>query len=162
MSLNKFTDITEEHKWMNINCNSLVVNGNPVIPLVSNSYSSTPTPLTLDLTLLPAIGYYNVSSTGLKTFLTLTARLSGVLSNVRNRIDFLLPLPTGYVGLVGGTVVLTGSCVDATTGLNFQSVSSNVNPSNTSQFYILFNNQTAISGTFIINVSLTTEVSPTI
>ena len=23
MSLNKFTDITEEHKWMNINCNNL-------------------------------------------------------------------------------------------------------------------------------------------
>ena len=73
-------------------------------------------------------------------------------------MEFLVNIPTGYVGSAGEVVVFTGQAVDSTTGVLYNAVSSNVNPSNTNQLYLLLNNPTTITGTFIINVSLTTEI----
>jgi|SRR5271165_2045144 len=42
MSLNKFTDATVPHPWMNINCNSISVNGNPVVK--SSAVATGPKP----------------------------------------------------------------------------------------------------------------------
>ncbi len=142
-------------------CKSMIINGNSFIPTFSNIYSSIPTAVSLDLTLLNANGFFSIipSSTGLRKFITLTARLSGVLSVAKTRMEFLLNLPTGYIGFTTEVVVLNGQAVDPTTGLNFQAVSSNIVPTNRNQVYILLNNPDAIDGTFTINVSITTEVS---
>lgn len=141
-------------------CKSIIINGGSFIPTFSNTYDSIPTALSLDLTLFNAIGFFTITpnSTGLRKFITLSARLSGVQSVARNRMEFLLNLPTGYSGSIGEVVVLNGQAVSITTGLNFQAVSSNINPSNVNQVYVLLNSPVDIDGNFTINVSITTEV----
>jgi hypothetical protein len=160
MSLNHVYKNSALSQNFDLGCRSIVISGNSFSPPVSNSYSSTPIELSPNLELGNATGYYTVtsSSTGRK-FITLTAKLTGVVNVATNVIDFILRLPTGYKGLVGNAVILTGDGAEASTGLVFKAFASNINPSNTSQAYLLFINSTAISGTFTFNLSITTEVT---
>jgi hypothetical protein len=93
MSLNKFTDINEEHKWMNLNCNSLKVNGTTVAS--GSVYSPVKTSLTAGvniISLAPEISYLLNQDYMTLTLLDFTIVVAAPLPD----LSILIPLPNTY------------------------------------------------------------------
>ena len=131
MSLNKFTDINEEHKWMNINCNSLKVNGVSVAGTIVGQYTPTITPVTLGVSVTgvsPVIYEITSDSAGQK-YITLKFRgFQVVKAEAGGTILLTFNLPAGYSSTTPSILEnagIIGSAVDTATGTSFSPISSN-------------------------------------
>lgn len=151
MSLNKLTDINEEHKWMNINCNSLKVNGISVNGGVIGEYTPLITSVNLGMTTsseLPVI--FEIKSNGVQKYLTLS--FSGFdinLTQASTSAILTFRLPTGYQSPTPALdqASIVGQAINPVNSESFLPISSNYQNDRTS-LSIVLRREVATTGSF--------------
>lgn len=145
MSLNKFTNISEEHKWMNINCNNLSLGTGQ---LKTQGYSPV---LQISVgTITSNSGfYYTCDNTSLRIRGTVNYA-SPVTPNNNFTMDIPLPVELQEKFAVGGEILVSG---------NLSEYPFNLNGNRGQVVAGVYNNIGGITTTVFYNANQTTVVS---